>query len=77
MSERDLVTDEGVDEGSAAGTVEGPDSGSDHPEGAPGQGGPGGGGPVDPAQAAAPIDVDTEESAAAQGPGQQYQVGEG
>ena len=75
--QRDLVSPEGVDEGSADSTVEGPDSGSDDVGGTPPQGR---GTPVDPAQAAAPDDVETSESRAAraaQGTGQQYQVGEG
>ncbi|MDP9497672.1 MAG: hypothetical protein M3P46_08445 [Actinomycetota bacterium] len=72
-----LVSPEGVDEGSADSTVEGPLSGAggdadllgEAPRGAP----------VDEAQAAAPDDweqADTRE-AREQMPGQQYSVGEG
>ena len=66
------MSEEGVEEGSAAGTVEGPDTGADDVAGAGGQGAP-----LEPAQAAAPQALETEESREAAGPGQQYQVGEG
>jgi hypothetical protein len=68
-----LVTSEGVDEGSAASTVEGPDSGA-----APAA--TGGRGPVAEGESPAPpVEVDTEESRAARAAdtGQQLQVGEG
>lgn len=72
-SEDLLVTDEGVDEGSAASTAEGPDSGAAdvvHGDtGAPGS-------PEDPAP---PVDMDSDEARAAreQAPGQQLEAGEG
>ena len=70
--DEDLVTTEGVDEGSAASTAEGPASGA-----SPGAGR----GPHAPDEpAAAPVDMETEESRAAReqaGPGQQLQAGEG
>lgn len=66
----DLTTTEGVDEGSAASTAESPDSGGDpaarglpdRPEGE---------------RAAPPVDTETEDIAAARGPGQQLEAGEG
>lgn len=66
----DLVTTEGVDEGSAASTAESPDSGGDPatrglPDGPAGE------------RAAPPVDMDTEETAAQRGPGQQLEAGEG
>jgi hypothetical protein len=66
-----LVTTEGVDEGSAASTVEGPGSGATPAVG---------GGPVaEGERPAPPVEVDTEESRAARAAdtGQQLQVGEG
>ena len=66
----DLVTTEGVDEGSAASTVEGPDSGgSPAARGLPD-------GP-DAERAAPPVDMDTEDVEAVRGPGQQLEAGEG
>lgn len=73
----DLLTDEGVDEGSAASSAEG-DGGPD-PD-ADVVGAPPHGGPADEAQAAGPQDVDDEASRAARdsrGTGQQLQEGEG
>ena len=70
----DLVTSEGVDEGSAASTVEGPDSGGTTAAGDRGPGAPQA--PV----ADAPVDMETAESREARaeaGPGQQLQAGEG
>ena len=68
--DEDLVTSEGVDEGSAASTAEGPDSGgSPAARGLPD-------GP-EAERAAPPVDMDTEESAAVRGPGQQLEAGEG
>jgi hypothetical protein len=72
--ERDLVTTEGVDEGSAASTVEGPASGASPAAGAGPLDGPGA-----PA-ASPPVDMETEESRAVrerEAPGQQLQAGEG
>ena len=69
----DLVTSEGVDEGSAASTAEGPGSGA-----SPAAGGATGR-PEAPA-AAAPVDMETEQSREArdrEGTGQQLQAGEG
>lgn len=67
-----LTTTEGVDEGSAASTVEGPGTGAEPAAGAP---------LTAAAQVPAPpYDLETDESRAAreQGdPGQQLQVGEG
>ncbi len=71
-----LVPTEGVDEGSAAETVEGPSTGSagdvvgEPPHGAP----------VDDEQAAAPVDMESAEARDARdrlSPGQQLQEGEG
>lgn len=72
-----LVSEEGVDEGSAASTQEGPRSvgGGGDLLGAPPHGAP-----VDEAQAAAPVDMDTEQARAARAarsPGQELQEGEG
>lgn len=67
-SERDLVAPEGVDEGSAASTVEDERSGSGGVLGAPGQGVP-----ADPEQDAAPVPIDAPDVPR---PGQQQQVGE-
>jgi len=77
-----LTTTEGVDEGFAASTVEGSDSGSDaeaagagHSSGRPGTHGVHGG----ESQPAPPVDVATDESRAARAAdtGQQLQAGEG
>ncbi len=77
-----LTTTEGVDEGSAESTVEGPGSGSDaeaaeagHSSGGPGTHGVHGG----ESQPAPPVDVETDESRAARAAdtGQQLQAGEG
>lgn len=77
MSEQDgLVPSEGVDEGSAASTVEDASSG----DGADVLGEPPHGAPDDGAQDAGPVDVEDEQSRAARaqaGPGQQLQAGEG
>ena len=76
MSEQDsLVAPEGVDEGSADSTAEGPDSGER--DGLLGE--PPRGAPADDAQAAGPVDMEGEQSRAAreQAPGQQLQEGEG
>ena len=78
MSEQGgLVPDEGVDEGSAAGTVEGLDerAGDGDVVGEPPRGAP-----ADEAQAAGPVDMESEQSRSAragQGSGQQLQEGEG
>ena len=68
----DLVTSEGVDEGSAASTVEGPASGGTPDVGSA---------PQRPqAPAAAPVDMESEESRKARaevGTGQQLEAGEG
>lgn len=82
-----LVPDEGVDEGSAASAVEGPD-GPGHRDTGLGDAGRGGdllgepprGAPADETQAAGPVDMETEESRAVRaerGAGQQLQEGEG
>ncbi len=66
-----LVTSEGVDEGSAASTAEGPGSGARPAAGS---------GPVAEGEAPAPpVEVDTEASRAARSAdtGQQVQAGEG
>ena len=66
-----LTTTEGVDEGSAASTVEGPGSG-----GTPAVGGSP---TVEGAQPAPPVDMETEQSRAVReqrDPGQQVDVGE-
>lgn len=66
-----LVTHEGVDEGSAASTAEGPGSGADdvvkRDAGAPGE------------VPAPPVDMDSDRARAAreQAPGQQLEAGEG
>ena len=72
-----LVSSEGVDEGSADGTVEGPESGvtgdadllGEAPRGAP----------ADETQAAGPDDMEDADTRAAreQMPGQQFSAGEG
>ena len=66
-----LTTTEGVDEGSAASTAEGPDSGA-----APAAGGRP---TVEGERPAPPVEVDTEDSRAARAAdtGQQLEVGEG
>lgn len=64
-----LTTTEGVDEGSAASTVEGPGAG-----GAPAAGHPVAG-PPDTAEG--PVDMQTRESREQAGPGQQLEAGEG
>jgi hypothetical protein len=72
----DLVAEEGVDEGSADSAVESPASGS----GGDLLGEPPHGAPVDDAQAADPVDMETGQSRAARdagGTGQQLQEGEG
>lgn len=66
----DLVTTEGVDEGSAASTAESPVSGGDPAA----RGLPDG---PDAERAAPPVDTDTEGTEAARGPGQQLEAGEG
>lgn len=68
--DEDLVTSEGVDEGSAASTVESPGSGGDPAA----RGLPDG---PDAERAAPPVDTDTEGTEAARGPGQQLEAGEG
>lgn len=84
MTERDgLVPSEGVDEGSAAGTVEGLDERTgdgDALRTGDVLGEPPRGAPEDEAQAAGPVDMESEQSRdarAAQGSGQQLQEGEG
>ena len=76
--QRGLVPSEGVDEGSAASTVEGLD---DHlPPGEDVLGEPPRGAPADDAQAAGPVDMESAQSREARdaaGPGQQLQEGEG
>ena len=69
--DRLLTTTEGVDEGSAASTVEGPGSGAAPAAGTAAT--------VEGEQPAPPLEVDTEESRAARAAetGQQVQVGEG
>lgn len=72
-----LEPTEGVDEGSARSTVEGPQSGD---TGQDVLGEPPHGAPADEAQAAAPVDAESEESRGARAeaaPGQQLQEGEG
>ena len=70
--DRLLTTTEGVDEGSAASTAEGPGSGAEAPAGAA---------PQPPQETAAPPDdMESPESRAAReaaGPGQQLEAGEG
>lgn len=71
-----LVAGEGVDEGSADSTAEGPDSGQQ--DGLLGE--PPRGAPEDETQAAGPVDMESAQSReerAAAGPGQQLQEGEG
>lgn len=68
--DEDLVTTEGVDEGSAASAAESPESGGDPaarglPDGPRGE------------RAAPPVDIDTEGTQAVRGPGQQLEAGEG
>ena len=66
----DLVTTEGVDEGSAASTAEDRHSGGD-----PATGGlPDG---PDAERAAPPVDMGTEAADSVRGPGQQLEAGEG
>lgn len=64
-----LTTTEGVDEGSAASTAEGPGSGGSPEAGQPVSG------PPDTSEA--PVDMETHESREQAGPGQQLEVGEG
>jgi hypothetical protein len=74
----DLVTDEGVDEGSAASAAESTDGDAGPDPDVLGE--PPHGAPVDDAQAAAPVDMESAESRRARaeaGPGQQLQEGEG
>jgi hypothetical protein len=70
-SERDLVAPEGVDEGSAASTVEGEQTGAPDVVGPRAQGAP-----PDPEQGAAPVPVESPDLAALPRTGQQQQVGE-
>jgi hypothetical protein len=70
-SERDLVAPEGVDEGSAASTVEGEQTGARDVVGPPGRGAP-----ADPEQGAAPVPVDAPDLPDVPRTGQQQQVGE-
>ena len=66
----DLVTTEGVDEGSAASAAEGPDSG----------GSPAARGLPDGPEAerpTPPVDTETDATRAQTGPGQQLEAGEG
>ena len=78
MTERGgVVPDEGVDEGSAAGTVEGLEerTGDGDVLGEPPRGAP-----EDDAQAAGPVDMESEEARSARaerGAGQQLEEGEG
>lgn len=67
-----LTTTEGVDEGSAASTVEGPQSGGSPRAGADV--------PVEGTSPAPPVDVETDQSRAVRerlDPGQQLEAGEG
>ena len=79
MSEQQgLVPTEGVDEASAASTAERSDG--DLPAGDDVLGEPPHGAPVDDAQAAGPVDMESAQSREARderGPGQQVQEGEG
>ena len=71
-----LTTTEGVDEGSAAATVEGPRSGA----GPVDAGAQGGGGPQSEATPAPPVDMESTDARAARdaaGTGQQLEAGEG
>ena len=71
-----LTTTEGVDEGSAASTAEGPQSGAGQPGAAP-SGGPA---PESEATPAPPVDMEGTDSRAARdavGTGQQLEAGEG
>lgn len=71
-----LTTTEGVDEGSAASTAEGPQSGAEPAD----AGVPGAAGPESEATPAPPVDMESPEARAARdavGTGQQVQVGEG
>lgn len=86
-SEDLLATTEGVDEGSAASTVEGPGSGATSTEELTGvtnpirraMGDPGTTGAAADAQPAPPVDTESDESRAARAgeTGQQLQAGEG
>ena len=68
--DEDLVTSEGVDEGSAASTAESPDSGGDPAaRGLPER--------PDAERAAPPVDTETEGTVTTRGPGQQLEAGEG
>ncbi len=64
-----LITTEGVDEGSAASTVEGPGSGASADAG--------GRVDADEDDVAEPLDMETQESREQARPGQQLEVGEG
>jgi hypothetical protein len=71
----DLLTTEGVDEGSEASTAEGPQSGS-----GPVDAGPGRPAPQSEATPAPPVDMEGSDSRAARdavGSGQQLEAGEG
>jgi len=72
-----LVASEGVDEASAASTGESTQGESPVADGVLGE--PPHGAPADEAQAAGPVDMETEESREARedAPGQQLQEGEG
>lgn len=70
-SKRDLVAEEGVDEGSAASTVEGPGAHGEDVVGLPPHGDP-----LDPEQHAAPKDVETPDTASVPRTGQTLQLGE-
>jgi len=72
-----LVPSEGVDEASAASTVE--STSGDAPAGDGVLGEPPHGAPTDESEAAGPVDMETEESREAResAPGQQLQEGEG
>jgi hypothetical protein len=73
--DRLLTTTEGVDEGSAASTAEGPQSGA-----GPAGGAAPGAGPESGATPAPPVDMESDDARAARdavGTGQQVQVGEG
>jgi hypothetical protein len=70
----DLVTDEGVDEGSAASTAEDAGSGASGTSGSPTRGGP-----ATEQDPAGPLDVETGDVTAARrvAPGQELAEGEG
>lgn len=74
----DLVTDEGVDEGSAASAAESTDGDAGPDPDVLGE--PPHGAPVDETEAAGPVDMESAESREARaerGSGQQLQAGEG